>query len=203
MENSVGMYLRAENTNSYANLILKDYDIRLGNKARESVLFFNEGTNSYNRVSGTYNYKGESTLDNSMVQSINVDAGEDNMVIYNSGSIINSEYSSVPIINIKPDIKIGTESKPVDGTIAIYNTGGIAHLTGDIETYGESSHAVYNDSVSKVVGTVTNTKGSTFDNIIGGNAKALSIITHGDNSAVFYNKESVINIQEGGTFKDL
>ncbi|MCP1224518.1 hypothetical protein [Sebaldella sp. S0638] len=208
VENSIGLYIytRPNGSAGTSTAIFRDYDIKFGDYAKNSVLFLNDSNNSYNMTSKTFSSTStllETYMDNSVVSSIDADSGSNNVVFYNKGNMSNGTYASVPILYIKPDINVGTANKPVNNTLALYNYGGIAHLTGNIETYGEYSHGLYNDSINKTFSKVLYTLGSKLDNTIDGAAKSISVITHGDNSAAIYNRESEINFLEGGTYKAL
>ena len=207
VENSVGMYITPRNNNTTGTITnIVNYDIKFGDYAKNSIMFVNDGSsNSYNMSSGAFTSPllRETYIDNSAVTSVNVEAGTNNIVFFNKGGVKNVSYAYIPIIYIKPDINIGTAEKAVDNTLALYNLGAIAHLNGNIETYGEYSHGIYNNAAALTSGGVVYSVGSKLDNIIDGNAKTLSIVTHGDNSAVLYNNESNIDFQAGGTFKAL
>ncbi|MCP1223463.1 hypothetical protein [Sebaldella sp. S0638] len=195
VENSVGMYIFPYRLSTTSRSIFRDYDVKFGDYAKNSVMFLNDGSeNGYYMPDKKFTNPAlvEVYMDNSIVKSIDVDTGSNNVVFYNAGVIINSSYVDVPILYIKPDINIGTASKSVDGTLALYNIAGIAHLGGNIETYGEYSHGIYNGVAVRTVSGIQKA-GSTLDNTIDGESKSLSIITHGANSAVLYNKESQVD----------
>ena len=206
VENAVGMYIMPrDNSTTGTKTIIRNYDIKFGDYAKNSVMFLNDGNgNSYNMTSGVIaSTLRETYIDNTAVSSINVDTGQNNTVFYNKGEIVNSTFANIPILYIRPDINIGTASKAVNNTLALYNLGGRAHLAGNIETYGEYSHGIYNTNVSGTSGGNLYTLGAMLDNTIDGVVTPLSIVTHGNNSAVLYNSGSNVDFQAGGTFKAL
>ena len=91
----------------------------------------------------------------------------------------------------------------INNTIGLYNSGGRAHLTGNINTYGDNSHAIYNTGLSYTSGGTTVRLPAQLDNTINGTAKSISLITNGNNATALYNKESAVNFSLGGTYKAL
>jgi hypothetical protein len=189
VENSVGLYVNpfTSLTGSSGVSKLVDFDIKFGDYAKNSILIYNKSSDVNQVLS----------VENSVVNAINVENGEDNVVFYNGAS--SSYASSKGVLNIKPDINIGSPDKAVNGTTGVYNNGGLVHLNGNINTYGAYSNALYNTSYiwsgSTVYGNI--------DNIIDGTTKPVSLITNGENSTALYNYVSSVNFSEGGTYKSL
>ena len=199
--------LRPSNESYYSGTIttlIKNYDFKFGDYAKNSVLMLNDGSsNTYYFPTQALTASQVVTLDNSNVSSIDIENGQNNIAIYNSGRISNTSFAYVPIINIKPDINIGNSSKMINNTIGLYNVAGQAHLTGNINTYGDYSHAIYNTGATYTSGGTTVKLQSQLDNTISGTAKTISLITNGDNSTALYNRESTVNFSLGGTYKAL
>ena len=208
VEKSIGIYLRPLSDSGFTGTTitttLKNYDLKFGDYAKNSVLMLNDGSeNSYYFPTGALTTSQVVTIDNSNVSSINVENGQNNIVIYNSGRIANTSFAYVPIMNIKPDINIGNSGKMINNTIGLYNVAGRIHLTGNINTYGDRSHAIYNTGSTYTSGVNTAKLEAQLDNTISGTAKSISLITNGDNSTTLYNKEAIVNFSLGGTYKAL
>ena len=208
VENSIGLYLRPSSISGYSTGVgittLKNYDLKFGDYAKNGILILNDGTaNSYYVPTNTLTLTQAVVVDNSMVPSIDIEGGTNNTVVYNKGTISNSSFGTVPVISVKPDINIGTANKFVDKTLGIYNLGGIVHLTGNINTYGNQSHGIYNSLISATSGGNLVKINGNLDNTIDGVDKAISLIVNGDDSASLYNKESTATFTQGGTFKAL
>ncbi|MCP1226222.1 autotransporter domain-containing protein [Sebaldella sp. S0638] len=201
VEYSTGFYFTPNSNETSTKLT--DFEIKFGDYAKKSTLILNAISNSYNMNTGVMGTTSRLVVDNSIVNSIDADKGQNNIVVYNKGRIVNTSFANVPILQVKPDINIGTANKEVNGTIALYNLGGIVHQGGNINTYGESSHGIYNSAAKGTVGAVEYSSKSILDNDIDGIYNSLSIITHGNNSAVLYNKESDVDFKNGGTYKAL
>ena len=208
VEKSVGIYLRPSSdsyfTGTTITTLLKNYDFKFGDYAKNSVLILNDGSeNSYYFPTSTLTTSQLVTIDNSIVSSIDIENGQNNTVIYNSGKISNTSFAYIPVLNIKPDINIGNSSKMINNTVGLYNSGGIVHLTGNINTYGDSSHAIYNSGLSYTSGVTTVKLAAQLDNTISGAAKSISLITNGNDATALHNKESIVNFSLGGTYKAL
>ncbi|MBP7979479.1 MAG: autotransporter domain-containing protein [Sebaldella sp.] len=119
VEDSVGLYI----DKAGLTYRLKDFGFEFGDYARYGKLVYLKAGTLY--------------LDNRETTDINITAGKDNYVFISD--------SSSSDLTVNPNLNIGTEAKPVNGTIGILGiNNGKIHFgaSNSIKTYGENSHAV-------------------------------------------------------------
>jgi hypothetical protein len=159
VEGATGLYVN----HASLNYRIKEYELKFGEYAKDSVL--------------AYINNGKLTLDNVKYPVINIDKGVDNVGFVVTGT--NSE------LNLYPDIKVGTASTGVDGTVAlIAKSGSKVNLLGanTIETYGEKSHGLVILDTGTTLSTGTVTGGS------------YNFKTAGDSSATLYVRNGTLNL---------
>ncbi|MCP1225330.1 transporter [Sebaldella sp. S0638] len=120
VEGSIGLYVT--NSTGYEYRI-KDYEFIFGDYAKDSVL--------------VYINNGILTLDNVTSSAINITSGKNN-----TGLAVIGNNS---VLNLYPDVIVGSSSNKVDGTTALYaSTGGKINLldSNTIETNGAKSHGI-------------------------------------------------------------
>jgi hypothetical protein len=159
VEGAVGLFVN----HASLDYRLKEYELKFGDYAKNSVLAYIE--------------MGKLTLDNVKYPVINIDKGVDNVGFVVTGT--NSE------LNLYPDIKVGTSSTGVDGTVALMaKSGSKVNLLGanTIETYGEKSHGLVILDTGTTLSTGAVTGGS------------YNFKTAGDSSATLYVRNGTLNL---------
>ena len=171
VEEAIGLYINK----STLNYRLGYFDFKFGDYAKNSTLI---------TISN-----GKLYLDNNNTQEIEITKGQNNF-----GVIVTGASSE---LTLAPDIKIGTTSVPVNGTIALYagNSGKIHFDTSNnIETNGEGSHAV----ILTGTGTVLNDTASGFNHNFTATGKKSALLYAANIAAIDLSNSSQVNIKASG-----